>query len=69
MVYRALPNVTLAAVADIRPEMAAERAGNTNTRTYVSLEDMLGAEKLDIVDVCLPTYLHAEYAVKAWRPE
>lgn len=28
---------------------------------------MLRREKPDIVDICLPTYLHADYAVKALK--
>lgn len=36
-------------------------------RTYYSVDEMLEAEKgkLDYVDICLPTYLHAEVAIKA----
>ena len=38
-----------------------------NYRTYLSVDEMLEAEKdkLDFIDICLPTYLHSEVAVKA----
>jgi predicted dehydrogenase len=64
-VYGALPNVTLAAVADIRREAAAELAEKSGAKPYPSMEAMLAEEKLDFVDICLPTYLHAEIVVKA----
>ncbi len=36
-------------------------------RTYTDLEEMLEKEDLDIIDICLPTYLHCEYATKLLR--
>lgn len=35
--------------------------------TYTDLEEMLAREELDIIDICLPTYLHAKYAVDLLR--
>lgn len=34
-------------------------------RHYLDFDEMLEKEELDIVDICLPTYLHADFAVKA----
>ena len=34
---------------------------------YTDLDQMLANEEIDIVDVCLPTYLHKEYTVKLLR--
>lgn len=34
---------------------------------YTNLDDMLKKEDFDAVDICLPTYLHKEYAVKLMR--
>lgn len=34
-------------------------------RHYTDFEEMLKSEQLDILDICLPTYLHADYAVRA----
>ncbi len=64
-VYSVLDDATLVAVADTAPGVAAEVAGQWDARAYESFEDMMAAEKLDLVDICLPTYLHAEYTVKA----
>jgi predicted dehydrogenase len=32
---------------------------------YRKVEDLLNDPNVDLVDICLPTYLHAEYAIKA----
>ncbi|MCC6442529.1 MAG: Gfo/Idh/MocA family oxidoreductase [Armatimonadetes bacterium] len=66
-VYDTLPNAQLVAVADIRPEAASELAGQHSAKAYDSLARMLAAEKLDMVDICLPTYLHADAAVEATK--
>ena len=54
----------LAAVCDIRQECLE---GLGDVRTYTDLDEMLQAEagKLDFVDICVPTFLHAEIAIKA----
>ena len=51
----------LVALCDVRPEMMEQYPG---IRQYTDYEEMLSHERLDIVDICLPTYLHADYAVK-----
>ncbi len=34
---------------------------------YTDFDEMLTNEQIDIVDICLPTYLHKEYAIRALR--
>ncbi len=63
--YRVLPDVDLVAVADILPEKGKEVTKGMDTKVYSSFEEMISNEELDIIDVCLPTYLHAEYSIKA----
>ena len=63
--WKQIPEVEIAAVCDIRPEMADKAAEATGGRKYLDFEDMMAHETLDILDICLPTYLHAEYAIKA----
>lgn len=57
--------VKLEAFCDIRPEQMEGLEG----RKYTDIDTFLAEEagKLDYVDICLPTYLHAEVAVKAMR--
>lgn len=52
----------LVALCDIRPEQMAKFA---DKHRYTDFDEMLEKEKLDILDICLPTDLHADFAVKA----
>ena len=57
-----MENAELVALCDIRPERMEKYE---NKRHYTDFEEMLNSEEIDILDICLPTYLHADYAVKA----
>ena len=57
--------VVLAAVADADEQKALEVTKKTGARAYRDGMEMLENEELDIVDICLPTFLHAPYAMKA----
>ncbi|MBQ4259504.1 MAG: Gfo/Idh/MocA family oxidoreductase [Lachnospiraceae bacterium] len=61
--YKALEGVTLAAVADIRPEKAAQLADGAEI--FGDGKELIEQADVDIIDICLPTYLHAEYALLA----
>ena len=59
-------DIQLVAVCDIR----SEKLENTNgAKAYTDFCEMLEAEKgnADYVDICVPTYLHAEFTVKALK--
>lgn len=66
--------VKLVSICDIRPEQfgkdmeinlgAANVGSMDGINLYTSVDDMLETEELDGVDICLPTYLHADMAVK-----
>lgn len=60
-----IPEAQLVAVCDIRPEKAEAAGAATGANVYTDFDAMLAAEALDILDICLPTYLHAEHAVRA----
>ena len=60
--YRAL-GVEIAAVADIRPEKAEVLAQGATI--YGDGKDLIANADVDIIDICLPTFLHAEYAMAA----
>lgn len=76
--YKGLKNVELVALCDINPRQLESAAATINLgdvggadvsslRTYLSYEDLVKAEKgkVDIIDCCLPAYLHAEYVKRA----
>ncbi|MBQ9355461.1 MAG: Gfo/Idh/MocA family oxidoreductase [Clostridia bacterium] len=52
----------LVALCDVRPE---QMKNYSDKHCYTDFDTMLENETLDILDICLPTYLHPEYAVKA----
>ena len=60
--WLALDNVELVALCDIRPEQMEKYP---DIRHYTDFDDMLANEELDILDICLPTFLHVEYSIKA----
>lgn len=69
--------VELVALCDIDPAqfeklITINQGGDQNAtqkeyRTYTDLEEMLAKEELDVIDICLPTYLHCEYTCKLLR--
>ncbi len=61
--WESMENAELVALCDIRPERMERFEGKK--RLYTSFEEMLANEELDILDICLPTYLHADFAVMA----
>ena len=42
-----------------------ERVDLSALKRYASYDDLLADPDIDLVDVCNPTHLHEEYAVKA----
>lgn len=63
--WKQIGEAKVIAVCDIRPEKADAAAEDMGAKAYYSFDEMLGAEQFDILDICLPTYLHAEYAIRA----
>ena len=59
--WEAMPDAELVALCDVRPEQMKDY--QDIKRCYTDAVEMLDKEQLDIVDICLPTYLHAEYAI------
>lgn len=75
-VWRKLKNARVACVCDSNlAQITAKAKGNLDVadnselpktvRVYGNFDDMLAAESLDVVDITLPTPLHAPMAIKA----
>ena len=62
--YKKMSDVEIA-VADIRVDMAKEKIKNDGVKVYSSLEELLKAENPDFVDICTPSYMHADMTVAA----
>ena len=63
--YKDIEGVELTAFADIRKEKADALAADTNATIYGDGKELIADADVDIIDICLPTYLHAEYAMAA----
>lgn len=64
--YLANPDITtLVAVADPVEANALRRAEPAGARVYASYLDMLSADDIDAVDICLPHHLHKDAIVAA----
>lgn len=60
--WEEMKEAELVAMCDVRPE---RMEAFPEKHRYTDFDEMLEKEELDILDICLPTYLHADYAVKA----
>jgi UDP-N-acetylglucosamine 3-dehydrogenase len=63
--YAGIPEVEVVGVADARVESAVAGAKIVGSRPYASYEELVAAEDVEVVDVCLPTALHRDLAVRA----
>ncbi len=60
--WEKMEDAQLIAMCDIRPERMEKFP---EKHRYTDFDEMLANEEFDIIDICLPTYLHADFAVKA----
>jgi predicted dehydrogenase len=58
----ALPEVHLAAICDVRAEIAEQAARRTGARAYTSYQGLAYEERLDGVIICTPPSTHQELA-------
>ncbi len=76
--YFQIPDVQVVAIADVRADrLEARHAVQINIENESSLPDLAGVQRfngadaliakgdVDIIDITLPSYMHAEYVVKA----
>lgn len=60
-------DVRLVAVADAEEELRQKAKDAYGVQTWSKGEDMIAAGGLDLVFICIPTYLHAPLAIQAMR--
>ncbi len=63
--YKNIEGVEVVAFADLRRECAEKLAEGTNATLYGDGRELIECAEVDIIDICLPTYLHAAYALLA----
>jgi predicted dehydrogenase len=59
--------VELVAVCDIKKDRADWRANEFKCKSYTDYTEMLEKEKLDVLHICLPHYLHAPVTIAALK--
>jgi len=78
--YNALKNVKMAAICDIDEKKFADTSGTAGNISgaekpldlsgiglYTNFDKMLSEAKLDAISITLPTYLHAEFTIRALK--
>ena len=63
--YQRIPNAELVAVADINEVAGKKIADEFSCKYYQQAEQMICDEQIDVVDICLPTFLHEQYVALA----
>ena len=63
--YRNIPDASVCAVADVRREKAEAIAKDSGASVYETGMELIEKSGADVIDICLPTCLHAEHALKA----
>ena len=79
-IYQDIPDATVVEVFDYEPEklkrgeVATGNIGDTGMKldfTGVKITDNLGelieSDNTEVIDICLPTYVHSEYTIKALK--
>lgn len=64
--YYAMEDVHVVGIVDKSKEKASKIIGDHNTKVFPTLEEAVNnLEHIDVIDVCVPTFLHKEYVMKA----
>lgn len=64
---KSLPQAELVACCDIKKDRADGMAKKYGCKAYYDFAKMLDSENLDAVHICLPHYLHSEFACMAFE--
>ncbi len=63
--YRNMNNAKLVSIADVNEVVGRKLADEHGANFYKDAENMLKNEDIDIVDICLPTFLHESFVLLA----
>ena len=62
--YEKIENAELVAVCDVRRDVAKQKVGKRKIKIYTNLDRMLQHNELDMIDICTPSYMHKNMAIK-----
>lgn len=60
-----IQDVKLVAVCDLREDKANKSAKIHGAKVFETPEELISDSEIDVIDICLPTYLHYKYAKMA----
>lgn len=60
-----ISNVKIAAIVDFNEENGKKIASENDAEYFKNIDELLKNSDIDFVDICVPTFTHAEIAVKA----
>ncbi len=63
--YNQINNANIVAIVDNVEEKGKRFAKKFGANFYTSLDDLIKNEDIDSIDICTPTFLHPEMAIKA----
>ncbi len=63
--WQAVPETEIVAVVDLQPERAESLARQFNCEFYSDYTEAIARPEVDVVSVCIPTYLHAQVTITA----
>lgn len=63
--YKNMKNAELIAIVDINEEKGTKAAEEFGCKYYSDAEEMLQTEDVDVIDICLPTFLHEQFILLA----
>lgn len=64
-VYNMLPDVKMVGIADTRGEKAKSLASKFKAIPYYDPGQLIAKQDIGVIDICLPTFLHKEFVIKA----
>lgn len=59
--YTRMQNAELAGIVEVREEYGRAMAEQFHTTWYPNIEMLLEREEVDVIDICVPTYMHRGY--------
>ncbi|MEH7115389.1 Gfo/Idh/MocA family oxidoreductase [Neobacillus niacini] len=66
LAYSSMNHVKLAGIVDLNKERAEKIRLSEETRVFQSLEEAVqNLEHIDVIDICVPTFSHKQYVLKA----
>jgi len=63
--FKQIKNAEIVAVVDKIEEMGRRLVQNCNAKYFMDIDEILKNNDIDLVDICVPTFLHEEMVLKA----